>query len=437
MKIKIKKLISKDENFKKKLYLILKKKNNILNENVDLEVAKILDNVKKYGDKSIIEYTNFFDKLNISCVSSLKISLNELKKSLKFISKKNLDSLYVAADRIRKFHEYQKLNSGLEGFSYIDKNGNTFSQRILPIKRIGVYVPGGTASYPSSVLMNVIPAKVAGVKEIIMMVPTPHGIKNPLVFAAAYISGINEVFTIGGAQAIGALCYGTKNIKKVDKIVGPGNIYVSSAKRKVFGSVGIDMIAGPSEIVIICDGNTNPEWIVMDLFAQAEHDILSQSILICPDEKYLLIIEKIINKRINNMLRKNIIYKSIINYGLFIKTNNLKEACKISNIIAPEHLEISTKNPNKYLKYISNAGSIFLGSFSSECIGDYCAGPNHVLPTLQTSRFSSPLGVYDFIKRSSITYINKISAKKLGNFASNLALCEGLQAHSMSVLSRI
>lgn len=436
MNIKIKKLFSKEKNFKKKLLNLLKLKFDIFNTNVDLEVTKILNNVKNFGDESIIKYTNFFDNLNVKYISNLKINSNELKKSLKLISNKNLDSLYIAAERIRKFHEYQKKYSGYDGFSYIDQNGNVFSQRVLPIDRVGIYVPGGTASYPSTVLMNVIPAKVAGVKNIVMVVPTPYGVKNPLVLAAAYISGINEIYTIGGAQAIAALSYGTESIKSVDKIVGPGNIYVSSAKRKVFGIVGIDMIAGPSEIVIICDINTNPEWVVMDLFAQAEHDVFSQAILICSNEEYLLNIEKIINKKINNMLRKDIIYKSLINNGLFIKSNSIKEACNISNIISPEHLEISVKNPNKYLKYISNAGSIFLGSFSSESIGDYCGGPNHVLPTLRTSRFSSPLGIYDFIKRSSITTINKIGAKKLGDCASNLALCENLQAHSISVLLR-
>ena len=328
---------------------------------------------------------------------------------------------------------------GVLGFwgSYDDETGSSFGQKVTPMDKVGLYVPGGKAAYPSSVLMNAIPAKVAGVKELIMVVPTPGGEKNPLVLAAAKLSGVDRVFGIGGAQAVAALAYGTKTIPKVDKIVGPGNAYVAEAKRKVFGAVGIDMIAGPSEILIICDGKTNPDWIAMDLFSQAEHDELAQSILISPDQNFLSMVEKSIEKLIDKMDRKKIIETSLKGRGLFILTKDLMEAAEVSNIIAPEHLELSVEDPDELLKYIRHAGAVFMGRNTCEAVGDYCAGPNHVLPTSGTAKFSSPLGVYDFQKRSSIINLSEKSASELGLIAEELAMGEGLQAHAMSAKYRV
>jgi histidinol dehydrogenase len=310
-------------------------------------------------------------------------------------------------------------------------------QKVTPLDKVGIYVPGGKAAYPSSVLMNAIPAKVAGVAEIIMVVPTPDGVKNPLVLAAAAIAGVDRVFTIGGAQAVGALAYGTATIAQVDKIVGPGNAYVAAAKRRVFGIVGIDMIAGPSEILILADGSTNPDWIAMDLFSQAEHDELAQSILVCPDAGYLARVQESVNTLLEAMPRKEVIRTSLTNRGAFIKVRDMDQACEIANLIAAEHLEISTEQPQQWADKIRHAGAMFLGRFSSESLGDYCAGPNHVLPTSRTARFSSPLGVYDFQKRSSIIHVSQAGAQTLGKIAAELAYGEGLQAHARSAEYRL
>jgi histidinol dehydrogenase len=338
---------------------------------------------------------------------------------------------------VRSYHERQKKEIGSDGFSYTEEDGTVLGQRVMPLDRVGIYVPGGKAAYPSSVLMNAIPAKVAGVKEIIMVVPTPGGVHNELVFAAAAIAGVDRVFTIGGAQAIAALAYGTKTIPAVDKIVGPGNAYVAAAKRRVFGTVGIDMIAGPSEILIVCDGSVNPDWIAMDLFSQAEHDELAQSILVCPELEYLDQVMTSIEKLLPTMPRREVIYTSLTQRGAMIHVKNQEEACAVANIIAAEHLEIAVQNPEVWMEKIYHAGAIFLGKFSSESLGDYCAGPNHVLPTSRTARFSSPLGVYDFQKRSSVMHISKQGAQTLGKIAVELANGEGLPAHAQSAQFRL
>jgi histidinol dehydrogenase len=346
-------------------------------------------------------------------------------------------ALQTAADRVRAYHERQKAEIGSGGFTYTEADGTVLGQKVTPLDRVGIYVPGGKAAYPSSVLMNAIPAKVAGVQEVIMVVPTPNGVQNELVLAAAAMSGVDRVFTIGGAQAVGALAYGTATIPQVDKIVGPGNAYVAAAKRRVFGIVGIDMIAGPSEILVICDGTTDPDWIAMDLFSQAEHDELAQSILICPDAAYIEAVAASINRQLGDMPRKDVITTSLTNRGAMIKVRDMDEACEIANLIAAEHLEISSENPQQWAEKIRHAGAMFLGRFSSESLGDYCAGPNHVLPTSRTARFSSPLGVYDFQKRSSMLHVSEAGAQTLGKVASELAYGEGLQAHARSAEYRL
>ena len=399
---------------------------------IDQAAARILADVKARGDAAVIDCTNQYDRLTASSVADLEIPQAELLAALNNLSPVRRNALQQAADRVRSYHARQKLECGSAGFTYTEADGTVLGQKVTPLDRVGIYVPGGKAAYPSSVLMNAIPAKVAGVGEIIMVVPTPDGVKNELVLAAAAIAGVDRVFTVGGAQAVGALAYGTATIPQVDKIVGPGNAYVAAAKRRVFGTVGIDMIAGPSEILVLCDGSTDPDWIAMDLFSQAEHDELAQSILLCPDADYLKAVEASINKLLPTMPRHAVIATSLTNRGALIKVRSMEEACEIANRIAVEHLEISAENPQHWADQIRHAGAMFLGRFSSESIGDYCAGPNHVLPTSRTARFSSPLGVYDFQKRSSIIQVSAAGAVTLGKIAAELAYGEGLQAHARS-----
>ncbi|WP_416653271.1 histidinol dehydrogenase [Candidatus Pseudothioglobus sp. Uisw_086] len=401
-------------------------------EEINNNVRKIIKEVKDKGDSSVLKFTSEFDSLNAKSISELIISKESLKKSFDNLSQKQKDALNIAAQRIESYH----LNQKQESWNYTEDDGTVLGQKISPLDRVGLYVPGGKAAYPSSVLMNSIPAKVAGVNELIMVVPTPNGVSNELVLAAAHIADVDMVITIGGAQAIAALAYGTETIPKVDKIVGPGNIYVATAKKQVFGQVGIDMIAGPSEILIICDGSTDPDWIAMDLFSQAEHDEEAQSILLCPDEGFIEKVRNSIQRLLPTMERKHIIRTALKNRGALILTKDIDEAIEISNKIAPEHLELSVENPESILDDIKNAGAIFMGKYSSEALGDYCAGPNHVLPTSSTARFSSPLGVYDFQKRSSIIMASKEGAINLGETAATLAYGEGLQAHAMSALYR-
>ncbi|QJQ06884.1 histidinol dehydrogenase [Undibacterium piscinae] len=406
-------------------------------EAIDSTVAQILADVKKRGDAAVLETTNRFDRLSANSVTDLEIGQAELQAALASLTPERRQALEMAAQRVRAYHEVQKNECGSAGFSYTEADGTVLGQKVTPLDRVGIYVPGGKAAYPSSVLMNAIPAKVAGVAEIIMVVPTPDGIKNPLVLAAAAIAGVDRVFTIGGAQAVAALAYGTATIPQVDKIVGPGNAYVAAAKRRVFGTVGIDMIAGPSEILVICDGTTDPDWIAMDLFSQAEHDELAQSILLCPDAAYLDAVSASIEKLLGDMPRHEIIRTSLANRGALIKVLDMQQACDIANSIAAEHLEISTENPQHWADRIRHAGAMFLGRFSSEALGDYCAGPNHVLPTSRTARFSSPLGVYDFQKRSSMIFVSEQGAQSLGKVAAELAYGEGLQAHARSAEYRL
>lgn len=428
----IKTISSSDKNFK----LELKKNVNYdsqSNDEVVRTVNAIINDVKINGDKALLEYTKKFDSVNVSSIKDLEFSQKELDESINKITQSQKNALEKAVNRIIDYHERQILNS----WEYSDKDGSLYGQKITPMDRVGLYVPGGKAAYPSSVLMNAIPAKVAGVKELIMVVPTPNGEKNQLVLAAAKMVGVDRVFAIGGSQAIAALAFGTTTIPNVDKIVGPGNAFVAEAKRKVFGVVGIDMIAGPSEILIICDGKTDPDWIAMDLFSQAEHDELAQSILICPDKNFINLVKKSIEKLIEKMDRKKIIRTSLENRGLFIHVNNLSEAADVSNMIAPEHLELSIEDPETLLNEINHAGAIFMGRNTCEAVGDYCAGPNHVLPTSGTARFSSPLGVYDFQKRSSLINLSEKSANILGQIAFELATGEGLEAHALSAKYRI
>ncbi|WP_435190091.1 histidinol dehydrogenase [Pseudothioglobus sp. nBUS_23] len=427
----IHKFSSQDRDFDSQLNALVAWESSS-NEEINRSVEKIIDAVKQNGDASVLDYTNQFDSLKAHSISELIISHNRLKESFDNLESEQKNALSIAAERIKSYH----LNQIQESWTYKEEDGSVLGQKITPLQRAGLYVPGGKAAYPSSVLMNSIPAKVAGVEELIMVVPTPNGVINELVLAAAYVAEVDLVITIGGAQAIAALAYGTESIPKVDKIVGPGNIYVATAKRQVFGQVGIDMIAGPSEILIICDGNTNPDWIAMDLFSQAEHDEDAQAILLCPDEDFIKEVEMSISKLLPTMEREQIIKTSLKNRGALILTQDIDDAVKISNRIAPEHLELSVEDPESILDDIKHAGAIFMGKYSSEALGDYCAGTNHVLPTSSTARFSSPLGVYDFTKRSSIVMASKEGAKKLGKTASVLAFGEGLQAHAKSALYR-
>lgn len=402
-------------------------------DRIDQVVADILKDVKKRGDAAVLEYTNRFDKTAAKNITELEIKQSELQAALMALPNEQRKALQEAADRVRSYHEKQVM----ESWHYTEPDGTLLGQQVTPLDRVGLYVPGGKAAYPSSVLMNAIPAKVAGVKELVMVVPTPNGEKNALVLAAAAISGVDRVFCIGGAQAIGALAYGTETVPQVDKVTGPGNAYVAAAKRRVFGVVGIDMVAGPSEILVICDGKTDPDWIAMDLFSQAEHDELAQSILLCPDETFLNQVESSMQKLLLEMPRKDIISKSITDRGALIHVKDIEEAVEICNYIAPEHLELSVEEPLALSKKIKHAGAIFMGRDTCEALGDYCAGPNHVLPTSRTARFSSPLGVYDFQKRSSLIMVSSEGAQKLGKIASTLAHGESLQSHARSAEYRL
>ena len=403
---------------------------------IESRVADILADVQTRGDAAVLEYTQRFDGLNADSMQQLVLTQAELKAAFEGLPVVQKEALQAAAKRVRSYHEAQKKASG-ESWSYKDEDGTLLGQKVTPLDRVGIYVPGGKAAYPSSVLMNAIPAHVAGVAEIIMVVPTPQGVKNPLVLAAAYVAGVSRAFTIGGAQAVAALAYGTATVPKVDKITGPGNAYVASAKKRVFGTVGIDMIAGPSEILVLADGSTPPEWVAMDLFSQAEHDELAQSILLCPDADYIEKVQAAIDHLLPTLPRAEIIAKSMNDRGALIQTRSMQEACAISNRIAPEHLEVSSRNPHEWEPLLKHAGAIFLGAFTSESLGDYCAGPNHVLPTSGTARFSSPLGVYDFQKRSSLIEVSEKGAQSLGKIAAELAYGEGLQAHARAAELRM
>ncbi|MCX7263030.1 MAG: histidinol dehydrogenase [Burkholderiales bacterium] len=403
---------------------------------IESRVAEILADVQQRGDAAVLEYTQRFDGLNAKDMQALMLTQAELKAAFDGLPVAQKDALQAAAKRVRTYHEAQKIASG-ESWSYQDEDGTLLGQKVTPLDRVGIYVPGGKAAYPSSVLMNAIPAHVAGVAEIIMVVPTPQGVKNPLVLAAAYVAGVSRAFTIGGAQAVAALAFGTATVPKVDKITGPGNAYVASAKKRVFGTVGIDMIAGPSEILVLADGSTPPEWVAMDLFSQAEHDELAQSILLCPDAAYIDKVQAAIDLLLPTLPRAEIIAKSMNDRGALIQTRSMEEACNISNRIAPEHLEVSSRNPHAWEPLLKHAGAIFLGAFTSESLGDYCAGPNHVLPTSGTARFSSPLGVYDFQKRSSLIEVSEKGAQSLGLIAAELAYGEGLQAHARAAELRL
>ncbi|PQA76251.1 histidinol dehydrogenase [Rhodoferax sp. TS-BS-61-7] len=403
---------------------------------IEQRVADILADVQQRGDAAVLEYTARFDGLTVPTMQALELTQAELKAAFDSIPAAQRTALEAAAKRVRSYHEAQKKASG-ESWSYRDEDGTLLGQKVTPLDRVGIYVPGGKAAYPSSVLMNAIPAHVAGVGEIIMVVPTPKGEKNALVLAAAYVAGVTRAFTIGGAQAVAALAYGTESIPAVHKITGPGNAYVAAAKRRVFGIVGIDMIAGPSEILVLADGSTPPDWVAMDLFSQAEHDELAQSILLCPDAAYIAQVQASINRLLNEMPRAEIIAKSLTGRGALIHTRSMEEACEISNRIAPEHLEVSSNDPHKWEPLLKHAGAIFLGAYTSESLGDYCAGPNHVLPTSGTARFSSPLGVYDFQKRSSLIEVSEQGAQALGQIASVLAHGEGLQAHARAAEMRL
>ena len=403
---------------------------------IEQRVADILTDVQKRGDAAVLDYTARFDGLEAASMDALELTQSELKSAFESIPDTQRDALVSAAKRVRTYHEAQKKANG-ESWSYRDEDGTLLGQKVTPLDRVGIYVPGGKAAYPSSVLMNAIPAHVAGVGEIIMVVPTPKGEKNALVLAAAYVAGVTRAFTIGGAQAVAALAYGTQTVPKVDKITGPGNAYVASAKKRVFGTVGIDMIAGPSEILVLADGTTPADWVAMDLFSQAEHDELAQSILLCPDAAYIDAVQEAINRLLPTMPRAAIIAKSLTDRGALILTRSMKEACDISNRIAPEHLEVSSRDPHQWEPLLKHAGAIFLGAYTSESLGDYCAGPNHVLPTSGTARFSSPLGVYDFQKRSSIIEVSEQGAQVLGKIAAELAYGEGLQAHARAAEMRL
>lgn len=402
-------------------------------EQVVNTVNGIIADIRQRGDAAVVEYTNKFDRMNASSMAELEIPASRLQQSLDKISAEHRAALEKAAERVRAYAEHQKMDS----WSYTEDDGTFLGQQVTPMDRAGLYVPGGKAAYPSSVIMNAVPAKVAGVPELIMVVPTPDGEVNDLVLAAAAIAGVDRVFAIGGAQAVAALAYGTETIPQVDKIVGPGNIYVATAKRMVFGAAGIDMIAGPSEICVVCDGKTDPDWIAMDLFSQAEHDEDAQSILVCPDADYIEQVEASINKLIKDMPRAEIIKKSLSERGVLIEVANMDEAIEVANYIAPEHLELSVDNARELAGQIRHAGAIFMGRYTAEALGDYCAGPNHVLPTSRTARFSSPLGVYDFQKRSSLIDCSAAGASELGKTASTLAHGEGLTAHARSAEYRI
>jgi histidinol dehydrogenase len=402
-------------------------------EAIERAVAGILRDVRTRGDDAVIEYTRRFDRLQVGQASELELTRECLAAALAWLPDAERAALQAAADRVRVYHERQRA----ESWSYVEADGTRLGQKVTPLDRVGLYVPGGKAAYPSSVLMNAIPAKVAGVPELVMVVPTPDGVRNPMVLAAAAIAGVDRVFTIGGAQAVGALAFGTQTVPRVDKIVGPGNAYVAEAKRRVFGVVGIDMIAGPSEILVLCDGSTDPDWVAMDLFSQAEHDEMAQAILLCPDADFIARVREAIARLLPQMPRHDVIATSLADRGALVRVRDMEQACELANDIAPEHLEISARDPQRWADLVRHAGAMFLGAYSSESLGDYCAGPNHVLPTMRTARFSSPLGVYDFQKRSSIIEVSREGARALGPIASTLARGEGLQAHARSAELRL
>lgn len=430
--MKIRRLDSGDFDFNMQLDALIAFENTV-NRELESRVAAIIAGVRSRGDAALLEYTARFDDVHVDSVKALELPRETLNHALDALSGSQRAALALAASRIRTYHEKQKQSS----WSFTDAEGNVLGQQVYPLARAGIYVPGGKAAYPSTVLMNALPAKVAGVPEIIMVVPTPHGEKNPLVLAAAALAEVDRVFTVGGAQAVAALAYGTETIPQVDKIVGPGNAYVASAKRQVFGVVGIDMLAGPSEILVICDGATDPDWIAMDMFSQAEHDEMAQAILLTPDAGFIERVARSMERLLAEMPRRGVIAASIENRGALIKVHNLIEACKLANRIAPEHLELSVEHAEKWVDKVHNAGAIFVGRHSSEALGDYCAGPNHVLPTARTARFSSPLGVYDFQKRSSLITISAKGSETLGKVAAQLARAEGLEAHARSAEFRL
>ncbi|MFN7572168.1 MAG: histidinol dehydrogenase [Betaproteobacteria bacterium] len=399
-----------------------------IDREIERRAEAIVEDVRIRRDAAVLEYTNRFDRMQAPSVAALEIGAAEMRAALDGLPLDTRAALEAAARRVQAFHERQRD----AGYIVEEADGTRTGQRVTPLDRVGVYVPGGLAAYPSSVLMNVLPAHVAGVGEIVMVTPTPDGARNPLVLAAAALAGVTRVFAVGGAQAVAALAYGTETVPRVDKITGPGNAYVAAAKRRVFGVVGIDMIAGPSEILVICDGQTDPDWIAMDLFSQAEHDELAQAILLTPDADYIERVQQSIARLLPTMPRRAIIEKSLANRGALILTRDLAEACAVADRIAPEHLEISTDEPERWAERIRHAGAIFLGRYSSEALGDYCAGPNHVLPTARTARFSSPLGVYDFVKRTSLIHASPAGARALGPIAATLARGEQLPAHAAS-----
>ena len=432
MTIEIRRLDTNANDFSSELETLLAWE-SVSDTKVQTIVTDILSDVKTRGDAAVIEYSNRFDHLQVENMDQLELNQEQLEEALSTLPADQRQALLAAADRVRKYHDKQKQDS----WQYTEEDGTLLGQKVTPLDRVGIYVPGGKAAYPSSVLMNAIPAHVAGVQEIIMVVPTPGGELNQLVLAAAAVAGVTKVFTIGGAQAVAALAYGTQTVPKVDKIVGPGNIFVATAKRQVFGAVGIDMIAGPSEILVVCDGKTDPDWIAMDLFSQAEHDEDAQAILISPDQDFLDQVQASIEKLLPTMARKDIIRASLTARAALVKVKDMNEACEVSNTIAPEHLELSVEDPQALLPKIRHAGAIFMGRHTSEALGDYCAGPNHVLPTSGTARFSSPLGVYDFQKRSSLIMCSPEGASELGKIASVLARGEQLEGHARSAEYRI
>jgi len=432
MTIEIRRLDTSDNNFSSELETLLAWE-SVSDHQVQQIVTDILADVKARGDAAVVEYSNRFDHLHAERMDQLELTQEQLEDALNTLPSDQRSALLAAADRVRKYHDKQKQDS----WSYTEEDGTLLGQKVTPLDRVCIYVPGGKAAYPSSVLMNAIPAHVAGVNEIIMVVPTPGGELNQLVLAAAAVAGVTKVFTVGGAQAVAALAYGTATVPKVDKIVGPGNIFVATAKRQVFGAVGIDMIAGPSEILVVCDGQTDPDWIAMDLFSQAEHDEDAQAILISPDQNFLDQVQASIEKLLPTMARKDIIRASLSARAALVKVKDMNEACEVSNTIAPEHLELSVEDPQALLPQIRHAGAIFMGRHTSEALGDYCAGPNHVLPTSGTARFSSPLGVYDFQKRSSLIMCSPEGASELGKIASVLARGEQLEGHARSAEYRI
>jgi histidinol dehydrogenase len=407
--------------------------NTAQDEAIDTSVANIILDVRARGDAAVLEYTAMFDRVKAPSVAALELGPGAFQAAFDSLGSEQRDALVAAGDRVRAYHAHQRA----ESWSFTEADGTRLGQQVTPLERVGIYVPGGKAAYPSSVLMNALPAQVAGVHDIVMVVPTPNGARNPLVLAAAHVAGVTRAFTIGGAQAIAALAYGTATIPPVDKIVGPGNAYVAAAKRRVFGAVGIDMIAGPSEIIVIADGSANPDWIAMDLFSQAEHDEIARAILLTPEPKLIDAVAHSMERQLPAMQRKEIIAASLANRGALVLVRDLDEACAIANEIAPEHLELAVADPDGLVARIHNAGAIFLGHFSSEALGDYCAGPNHVLPTARSARFSSPLGVYDFQKRTSVIAVSRQGAQTLGRLASTLALGEGLPAHAASAEYRL